>query len=112
MNLGTPIQRSFASAAGALAYVRRQMDGLEASAQWNENVGEFVPVAMLRSDQGFLRDRLEERGIKCVLDPATNRHVSEMMVRAGADVLLAELQVFSSPEDIARRVYAAMEAKR
>lgn len=110
--MSTPVYHEARSRAGAEAYVRKTMDNLEAGAE--QRLGYWIPVARLRPDQMFLRDRLEERGILCV-PVAGERVVSAAMIGAGAEVLKRRVQ----PEcgdgfalEVAREVYEAMEALR
>ena len=108
------IYRNFRTMGAARSFVNAQISNVKAHAEASPTGG-FTPVALLRSDQGFLFSRLEERGIKCILDKETERHISEAMLQAGAAVLKDRVQ----PEcgdgwalETARAVYKAMESAR
>lgn len=110
----TRVWREFATPTGAQSFVRGSMPGVEADHEVS-GYARFLPVARLRSDQAFLRDRLEERGIKCYVATDTKRHVSDLMVQAGVDELLGRAPVLEGATDlhaIVRSIYAKMESKR
>ena len=105
----TPVYHETATSWGAKSFVRRQMDGVEADAAFNTATRQWTPVARLRSDQSWLRDRLEERGVKCILNTDSGSHVSAAMVDAGADALLRGQRLGLDGRDVARMVYEEME---
>jgi hypothetical protein len=117
--VSTPVYSVHRTEEGARATVRRQMDGVQAEASPVADGSGYHAVALLRSDQEWLRPRLEERGIKCVqTDPeAARAHVSDEMIRAGMQALR---DCFSAPpttmtvaqSELVRRVHAAMESAR
>lgn len=110
----TPNYHLARSESGAIALVKRQIENVEAIGR-QEVGGGWRPVAMLRTDQGYLKSRLEERGIECVLADGTERHVSAAMIGAGAEVLkrrAREAFADGPAMDVAREVYEAMESQR
>lgn len=114
MNKSTPNYHLARTEVGAVAFVKRQIDNVEAVGR-QEVGGGWRPVAMLRVDQGYLKPRLEERGIECVLAEGTARHVSAAMIGAGAEVLKRRIQPHCGDGfalEVAREVYEAMEAQR
>jgi len=108
----TPVNNEAATADGAKSFVRRQVDGVEADATFNAATRRWTPVALLRSDQGWLRPRLEERGVKCILDPDSGSHVSAAMADAGAGAILRGQRLGLDGRDVARMVYIEMEKRK
>lgn len=115
----TPVYHVSRTSEGARARVRSTIDGVEADSS-TCSTGGYHSVARLRSDQEWMRARLEERGIVCIqTDPdGAARHVSDEMIRAGMQALRDCFR--SSPmhltdvsqSRIVERIYAAMESAR
>ena len=111
----TPVLHVGRTQAGAVSWLKRQFDGIEVEGR-PAATGGWHSVALLRSDQEWLRQRLEERGALCEqADPAAaHRHVSQEMIRAGAEVLSAPTSILGerTQADLVRRIYTAMESAR
>lgn len=108
----TPVFHETTTAAAARSYVRRQMPNLEADATFNAATRRWTPTCRLRSDQLYLKDRLEERGVKCVLPDGPSVTVSAAMADAGADALYTASRLGLDGRDTVKMIYEAMSKER